>query len=67
MNMNTSVHSAIDIAHRTSAAQMFVVFAGFLGEIKILNYFPLSLIYKVDPSFKKNNVVFLFLTLHQFS
>lgn len=63
MNMKTSVNSAIDIAHRTSTAQMFVVFAGFIGEIMILNYFPLSSIYKVDPSFKKYDVVFLFLTL----
>lgn len=49
--MNSAVNSAIEIARRTSTAQTYVVFADFTVEIKILNYFPLILIYKLHPIF----------------
>lgn len=49
--MNSAVHSAIDIAHSISTAQMYAVFTDFTVEIKILNYFPLFLIYKLHPIF----------------
>lgn len=49
--MNSAVNSATDIAHRISTAQTYAVFADFTVEIKMFNYFPLVLIYKLHPIF----------------
>lgn len=44
-HMNSAELSATDIGHSTSMAQTHAAFTDFSEEIKILNYFPLLLIY----------------------
>lgn len=43
--MNSAELSATDIGHSTSTSQTHAAFIDFTAEIKILNYFPLLLMY----------------------
>lgn len=62
--MNSAVHSAADIAHSISTAQMYAVFADFTTEIKIL--FSLGFNLQITSRFLEVQCCFLFVTLQGF-